>query len=92
MLDIKFIRSNPILFDISTKIRGNIVCANKILDVDMLRRYIINKLQKIRKLRNRVIKKISFLKVGCFYINNLIFESDFIKSYIFYLEQKNKKI
>ena len=92
MIDIKFIRNNPILLDASLKIRRNALCANNILDLDMLRRHIVSKLQKIRKLRNRIIKKVGFLKASKLHINILFVESDFIKYFIFYLEKKNRNV
>lgn len=62
MLDIRWIRENPNLFDESLKNRNSDPCSEKLLKLDRQNREVISKVQSIQAQRNEIASKIGIAK------------------------------
>ena len=62
MLDIRWIRENPNLFDESLKNRNSDPCSEKLLRLDRQNREVISKVQSIQAQRNEIASKIGIAK------------------------------
>ena len=88
MIDIKFIRQNPELFDNEMSKRSCNISSHKILKLDEDRRSKINDLQNLQSQRNDIAKKIAFMKKSNQNISAITNESKEINNQINLIENE----
>lgn len=91
MLDIKWIRENPDLFDESLKSRNSVPCSEKVLNLDKSNRETIAKLQAIQTRRNEIASQIGVAKKNKVDASDLEKESTNLKNKMASLEQEREK-
>ncbi len=91
MLDIKWIRENPDLFDESLKSRNSVPCSEKVLNLDKSNRETIAKLQAIQTRRNEIASQIGIAKKNKVDASDLEKESTNLKNKMASLEQEREK-
>ena len=91
MLDIKWVRENPGLFDESMRNRNSDPCSEKILSLDKRNRGIISKIQFIQARRNEIASLIGVAKKNGQNATELETESSKLKSEMASLEQEQEK-
>lgn len=91
MLDIRWIRGNPGLFDESLKNRNSYPCSEKVLRLDKQNREIISRIQSIQAQRNEIASKIGIAKKNKQDASDLEKESTNLKNKMSVLEQEQEK-
>ena len=91
MLDIKWIRENPGIFDESMKNRNSEPCSEKVLSLDKSNREIISKIQDIQTRRNEIASQIGIAKKDKQDASELEAESTNLKNEMALLEQEREK-
>lgn len=92
MLDIKWIRENPSLFDTALKNRNFDPISEKVLNLDAQKREIMAKLQKMQSRRNELASQIGIAKKNKQDASDLEKESVNIKNEISSLENSEEKL
>ena len=91
MLDVKWVRENPDLFDESMINRNSEPCSEKILDLDKKNREIISKIQSIQAQRNEIAARIGIAKRNKQDASELETKSTKLKGEMGSLEQEQEK-
>lgn len=91
MLDVKWVRENPDLFDESMVNRNSEPCSEKILDLDKKNREIISKIQSIQAQRNEIAARIGIAKRNKQDASELETKSTRLKGEMASLEQEQVK-
>ena len=91
MLDIKWIREYPDLFDESMKNRNSEPCSGRVLSLDKGNRGIISKIQAIQAKRNEIASQIGIAKKNKQDASDLEAESSNLKNEMASLEQEREK-
>ncbi len=91
MLDIRWIRENPKLFDESLKDRNSEPNSDKVLDLDKKNRETVSKIQSIQARRNEIASQIGIAKKNKQDASDLEEESVKLKSEMILLEQEHEK-
>lgn len=92
MLDIRWIRENPDLFDESLKNRNSEPCSEKVLRLDKQNREIISEIQAIQEQRNKIASRIGIAKRNKQDASDLERESSDLKNEMAQLNKKQEKL
>ncbi len=91
MLDIRWVRENPNLFDESMTNRNSESCSDEVLGLDKKNREIISKIQSIQTRRNEIASQIGIAKKNKQDASDLEKESASLKSEMTLLEKEREK-
>ena len=91
MLDIKWIRENPVLFDKCLVSRNAEACSDRVLELDRLNRDALSKIQSLQSRRNEIASQIGIAKKNKQDASELEKESTSLKEEITLLESEQEE-